>query len=118
DSLLNNAKYDTALAIVERLLRDQPNNWEALYREGATLGALEKHDEAARPFQALLKVTVPDDEQSVLVKAKKKGQQPGRLASPIGQLVQPESFPLQDRVNNVWQVRVAAHLESRYNYGG
>jgi Flp pilus assembly protein TadD len=39
DSLIASGKSEAALAVTERLLREQPNNWEALYREVVLLAA-------------------------------------------------------------------------------
>ncbi len=41
-----------------RLLRKDPRDWEALYRNGAALAALDKSEEAARRFQALLDLNI------------------------------------------------------------
>ncbi len=118
DSLLQGSKYDTVLAITERMLRDNPKNWEALYREGAALMGLEKPAEAARRFQAILDLRLPDDEQALADKAKKKSQ-PGRQAGTSrSQFAQQQSFPLQDRLNNVWEVRRSTGHEPRYYYYG
>src|SRR5205085_12241340 len=56
DSLAGNNKFDTALAVTERMLRDKPQNWEALYREGVALAELNKPAEAGRRFRALLQI--------------------------------------------------------------
>src|SRR4029077_1263160 len=71
DSLLAHEKRDTAWLIIERLLRDQPKNWELLYRAGAAL-ANEKPNEAAARFQSILALRLPDDEPSVQAKARTK----------------------------------------------
>src|SRR5207244_1978973 len=71
-NLLINGKPQTVLGITERLLRKEPGHWEALYREGLALAALDKPAEAARRFRALLDLRVPDDDDSVAAKALKK----------------------------------------------
>src|SRR5262249_36290789 len=61
DSMLNNGQRETAVQLTERLLRDHPNLWEALYREGVALMGLDKPDEAQRRFRAVLDLRLPDD---------------------------------------------------------
>ena len=55
DSLLAGHKPETALALIERLLREGAGTerWEVLYREGLAFHLLDKADEAARRFRAL-----------------------------------------------------------------
>ncbi len=118
DSLLQNAKHDTVLVVTERMLRDNPKNWEVLYREGVALMGLEKPAEAMRRFQAVLDLRLADDEQSVAEKAKKKSQ-PGRQAGTSrSQLTTQQDFPLQNRLNNIWEVRRSTGHEPRYYYYG
>ena len=55
EHLLASDKAQTAVGIVPaRLLRDHPDLWEGLYREGIALAAMEKPDEAEQRFRALL----------------------------------------------------------------
>src|SRR5205823_7828837 len=92
--------------------------WDALYREGVALTELKKPAEAVRRFRSLLQIHVADDSPSIERQAKKKGQLPGRPAQARQRGQQaPEGFPLQERYQNVYQVRTAAGLESRRNYG-
>ena len=53
DVLLADQKPQPVLEITESMLRKDPRDWEALYRNGAALAALDKSEEAARRFQAL-----------------------------------------------------------------
>lgn len=118
DNLLASSRFDTSLAVTEKILRDQPNNWEALYREGVAYASLEKPEEATRRFQAVLASNLLDDEQSVLVKERKKGQKPGRLAgSLVGQTTAHQTSPLENRMQNIWELRAATGLDSRDYYG-
>ena len=64
DSLLAHNKPQTALEIAERLHSSNPDQWEALYREGEALVALEKPEEAERRFRTLLAMAKRDDEPS------------------------------------------------------
>ena len=61
DNLLAHEKRDAVVSIAERALRDQPQNWELLYRAGAAI-ARNKSEEAARRFRAILALTLPDDD--------------------------------------------------------
>src|SRR5262249_30409584 len=87
DQLISAAKYDSALAILTRMLAQNPGNWELLYREGAVLAARGNTDEAAARFNALLGLRLPDDEYGEILKvqikqAKRKTTTPGALAAP------------------------------------
>ena len=52
------------------MVRKDPHDWEALYREGVALAALTKPDAAVRRFQALVALTIDDDEKSTFAKAR------------------------------------------------
>ena len=64
DSLLAQKKPQPVLEITESMLRKDPRDWEALYRQGLALVDLDKPAEAARRFQAILDLTLVDDEKS------------------------------------------------------
>ena len=55
------------MPLIVRVLRDRPQDWEALYREGVALAGSKRLEEAARRFQAILDQERPDDELSVLI---------------------------------------------------
>ncbi|MCI0457302.1 MAG: tetratricopeptide repeat protein, partial [Gemmataceae bacterium] len=116
DSLHTHGRHDTVLAITSRLLAQKPGNWELLYREGAALGALEQREEAVRRFQALLDLRLPDAELGEIAKYQKK-QKPGRaVGTAVRTTYTPETFELQQRVENVYELRAATGLEPRYYY--
>ena len=73
DSLYTNGKYEAVLTTTERLLRNDPTNWEALFREGRALYALERHEEAAKRFKAILEIRRSDDDLGEIAKAMRKG---------------------------------------------
>lgn len=55
NSLLASRKYPPALETTEALIRKDPHNWEALYRQGLALASSQKPEEAAvlpRPARA------------------------------------------------------------------
>lgn len=72
DSLLANGKNESAIGITERMIRKDPGNWEALYREGRALSALGRTDDAAGRFRAVLDLRRDDDEEGAIVKARRK----------------------------------------------
>ena len=67
DGMMNHGKYEAVLAATGRLLRKDPGNWEVLYREGRALMQLDRLDEAAQRFRALLDLRRDDDEVSAIV---------------------------------------------------
>ena len=71
DILLADHKPQPVLEITESLVRKDPRDWEVPYRYGAALAALDKSDEAARRFRALLDLSISDDDKSAFNKAKR-----------------------------------------------
>ncbi|WP_425618770.1 DUF1583 domain-containing protein [Anatilimnocola sp. NA78] len=63
DGLLASNQKSTALLIIEAKLREDPKNWELLYREG--VGLSDKPAEAAKRFEAILAMTVSDTTPAV-----------------------------------------------------
>lgn len=68
DNLLQRQQSDQALLLTERLLRDQPRNWEYLYRDGVALFARQPV-KAEERFRQILALNLPDDEPSASTKA-------------------------------------------------
>ncbi|MDR3638922.1 MAG: DUF1583 domain-containing protein [Isosphaeraceae bacterium] len=128
ENLLGSDKAQTAQGVAERLLRDHPDLWDGLYLEGVTLAKLEKPDEAAKRFRALLDLRVDEDEESEEVKAAKKtkigrpaGTNKGTAMRRQSRYAQPQQVqvpPIQTRIQSVWQIRQATGLESRDYYNG
>ena len=112
DSLLAQKNFEQVLAITERPVRDQPRNWELLYRNGVALAA--RHpEEAARRFEAILALNFKDDEQT---QAAKKAQQKnqGRSRAPAAQFR--EMHPIMLRSQYSYQIRQAVGMD-RNAYG-
>jgi tetratricopeptide (TPR) repeat protein len=126
DQLLSAKKEDAALAILSRMLAQKPGNWELLFREGATLFAKNKLDEAATRFNAIMALKVPDDEQSEITKnqikqAKKKAAaapRPGQppVFNPYARNDDLDRPGFLRRIGNVYRIREATGSEARY-YG-
>jgi len=72
DGLRGGGKWEPVLAMTGRLLRADPGNWEALYREGRALAALGRPDEASGRYRAILDLRRDDDELGAQVKARRK----------------------------------------------
>ncbi|MCI0361269.1 MAG: tetratricopeptide repeat protein, partial [Planctomycetaceae bacterium] len=110
DSLLSGEQKETALAVLEPKLRENPTDWELLYRQGVALAAA-KPDEAARRFQAILDLTLSDDELSTAGKARLAAQRKtgGASATP--------SLTSIARLDYMYEVQAAVGLSSERYYG-
>ena len=116
DSMLNQENYAQALTVVEKLTRDQPKNWELIYREGVALAkSKDKAAEAKSRFEAILALKLNDDELTLSAKNQLKKAQ-GRTRSPVAQIQ--EMDPLMMRVQSTWQIRQAVGLDNQNYYGG
>ena len=111
DSLLAGDQKETALAVLEPKLRENPTDWELLYREGLALSAA-KPEEAARRFEAILGIALPDEELSAAGKARHAAQRRtgGAAAS--------ASREVLSRLDYAYQVQAAVGLNSERYYSG
>lgn len=109
DSLLAHGNNGQALNILETLRREQPKNWEYLYREGVALAASkETLAEAKLRFEAILTMKLDDDELSASAKSSfKKTQAANRLLLAAAR----EANPLMNRESLNWEIRQAAKLD-------
>ncbi|MES2789222.1 MAG: DUF1583 domain-containing protein, partial [Planctomycetota bacterium] len=123
DMLLQRGQNEEVIQVTERLLRDQPRNWEYLYREGVAL--VTKHPERAEErFQQILALNLPDDELSEAGKAKLKqpaGQKPNMSSTSIpARLVRSFSNPLLaryfERSQAASMLRYSTGIDPRYGY--
>jgi tetratricopeptide (TPR) repeat protein len=120
DSLLGSGKKEAVLGITENLLRKRPESWEALYREGQALAGLTRPSEAEARFRKILQLKANDDEVGAVARARKRG---------VGQSTDPnapsstnyyapsKSFPLQDRISKVYNIRGASGIDGRFTTG-
>ncbi len=116
DSMLNQENYAQAMTVVEKLTRDQPKNWELIYREGVALAkSKDKAAEAKSRFEAILALKLNDDEMTLSAKNQLKKAQ-GRTRSPVAQAI--EMNPLLMRAQSTWQIRQAVGLDNQNYYGG
>ncbi|AMV19156.1 DUF1583 domain-containing protein [Planctomyces sp. SH-PL14] len=116
DSLLGSEQTETALLIIQARLRDDPRNWELLYREGAALSKTSPA-EAAKRFEAILALPNADEELTPTAKnqaakaAKAAGGGSGGAPS-----IQTALRSLT-RTQGSYEPLVVAGLLSRENYG-
>ena len=113
DSLLANRKPQPVVEITDNMLRSDPRDWEALYRAGVALAALEKPDEAIKRFQDLLSLTINDDEKSSAAKARSnpKLQAAGVQARPAAGT--DSEVALARRIYSTYAIRAACQLDAR-----
>jgi tetratricopeptide (TPR) repeat protein len=116
DSLLGNRKPQPVLEITESMIRKEPTDWEALYRQGVALLELNKPEDAARRFQALLDLTKADDEKSATAKARSRDPKLQAAGARPSSVNRQSSVPLEDRIGQVGQIRMACKLEGREVY--
>ncbi len=116
DAMLSQSNYESALQVAAKLARDQPTNWEILYREGYALGKTkDKTEEAKAVFESILALKIPDDELCLADKNKvKKGQGITRSSSANYDF----SNPMNQRANMIPAFRMSIGLEENRNYGG
>ena len=111
DSLLAQKKLQPVIEATESLIRKNPHDWEALYRQGFALQALEKPAEAGRRFQAVLDVPIGDDEKSAMAKAWTRDPKLRPATARATTAAQQVANPMQDRVATLLQIRIACGLE-------
>ncbi len=117
DSLLGNKKPQPVLEVTDSMLRKDPRDWEALYRQGQALFDLNKRDEAAGRFRAILALPVADDEKSATAKAHSRDPKLKAASARPSALNRGQSIPLQDRIAAIYQIRAACKLDAREIYG-
>ncbi len=107
DNLLSNGKPAPVLELTEGSLRSDPQDWEALYRQGLALEQLGRLHEAAARFEKLVNLPVGDDEKSAFEKAKERN--PRLQAAGASTLTTPAArnalLPLEARVGISYTIR-------------
>lgn len=114
DSLLGHHKPGPVAEITAAMVRKEPEDWEALYRQGTSLAALDRTDDAAAAFRKLVELRVSDDEKSAIVKARTRDpklQGQGARASSISRKA---TMPLEDRLGAALEIRSASGLTIGY----
>ncbi len=115
DRLLGSEKPAAVLEVAESMIRKDPHDWEALYREGLALAGMGKNEDAAQRFRRLLDLRQNDDDKSAVAKARlARPEAPVRPAHGTSSFSRTQPLPLEVRVNAAFQVRMATKLETRY----
>ncbi|HEY4258994.1 MAG TPA: hypothetical protein VGM98_02490, partial [Schlesneria sp.] len=111
DSMLSQGSIENALRVSDKLTREQPNNWELLYRKGYALAkSKDKTEEARRVFEQLIALKFADDEQCVVDKAKArkaKTQAYNQAEANVG--------PMRQRTSAVTRIKQSIGLEEERN---
>jgi tetratricopeptide (TPR) repeat protein len=93
DRMIQLDKNETALAILEKLLRDDPDNWEALYRKGFALWRLDKKEESLAAFEKLNDLNLDDDELSSAAKHLQQQRKQRTASSNSSAYLQSRQYP-------------------------
>ena len=109
DNLMFYKQAERALPTIARVLRDHPRNWEALYREGMCLAQLKRGEDAARRFQAILDLRLPDNQLSALI-APGDGE-PVTEESILDSLTLDAEHAFIDRIHAIPMIRQALGLD-------
>jgi tetratricopeptide (TPR) repeat protein len=112
DSMLASGQHETALLIIETKLREEPKNWELLYREGVATAKTNLEGAAAR-FRAILDLPNEDNDWCAAEKNRLAKAARGKTAPTAARV----DFDSQ-RVAYATQIRVAAGLLPEEMYYG
>ncbi len=94
DALLAAEKYNDALRLVDRALRDEPENWELLFRRAFGQLKQEDHQQAAEEtFRRLLALDLPDDTPSAKTAAMRKRTASRASSATSANVYNPAAFP-------------------------
>jgi tetratricopeptide (TPR) repeat protein len=112
DNLLYHGRPLPVLEITETMLRANPQDWEALYRQGVALEQLGKPIEAAARFQKLAELTVGDDQKSAHAEALARNPRLQAASPPVALAIarrQP-TLPLEGRIGISYMIRYFCKL--------
>ena len=111
DRLLQGGKYEVAQSMIERLLADNPRDWEALIRSAMALWYLDERAAAAEACRALLEVNEADDAPNALIAHKlKQEQSSGARTASLRSNQYPEVFL---RTSAVYEVQQAIGMSEQ-----
>ncbi len=113
DNLLFFEQPEEALATISRVLRDHPQDWEALYREGVALVRLKRRDEADRRFKAILDLHLSENQVSALISPKDAAASRG--GSILDSLSPDDDQAFRDRLTAVPMISQAVTLTPATN---
>ena len=115
DSLLSAGQYETALLITDAKLREAPQNWELLYREGLALVKLSRSAEARQRFDAILSLALADDEPGIAEKNRRAKE--AKTPSAPAQRSAAARMQSLSRLDYSMQIRAAVGLLPPEYYG-
>lgn len=118
DSLLRNSDYDLAGTLIENLLREQPQDWELLYRDGYAWASREKFDEAKNRFQRILDLDLPLETAGIELQDRQKQEQlkaktNAALGRPASNKTRTTPFSPIDRT---YDIQRATRMVNDYGY--
>ncbi|MEX2138330.1 MAG: DUF1583 domain-containing protein [Pirellulales bacterium] len=121
DSMISQGQNEQALGVIEARLREQPQNWELLYRQAYLLAAT-KPEEATPRLEKLLAFNFDDDELGALGKARERQLAAARQRSGASSVRRPTTqSALQaalQRLQGAAEARTATGIDpSRVFYG-
>ncbi len=114
DSLLGQKKPAPVFEITEAMVRKDPHDWEAIYRQGVALVDLGKPDIATQRFQALLDLTTADDELSSEARSRTKDPKVQAASSMPSAVRRATTLPIEQRVAMALTIRRATGLDNRF----
>ncbi len=114
DSLLGHKKSQPVAEITASMVRKEPGDWEAFYRQGEALVDLGKTDDAARAFRALLALRIADDEKSAIIKARHRDPKLQNQGARQSSINRKATMPLEDRLGAALEIRSASRLAPAY----
>lgn len=117
DNLMAGGNYAAVLPITERLLRENPGDWEVLYREAVVLVKLDRKSDALERFQALLKLPVEDDERGIIGKRAFEQRQKQSASSSKRSTFSPPPSGYMDRKRVYSLIRHETGMDAQYYYG-
>lgn len=120
DSLLRNSDFDLAGNLIENMLREQPQNWELLYRDGYAWASREKNDEARSRFQRILDLDLSLETAGVELQDRQKQEQmKAKTNAALGRsmLQQARSTPFTP-IGRSYEIQRATRILNENYYGG
>lgn len=85
DEMFRHGRFETGLKLCDKLLRDRPDDWEALYRSGVALWKTNQQEAAIERFDRLRSLKIPEDQLSAKAEFQKSQAQkrPTGAGSPL-----------------------------------
>ncbi len=81
DEMFRHGRFDAGLKLCDKLLRDHPDDWEALYRSGVALWKTSQQEAALARFDRLRTLKIPEDQLSAKAEFQKAQKRPAPAAA-------------------------------------